>query len=99
MNTSAGTAFERTTTGFGRRGFFALGLAAGSAAFLAACGGESEASVGSGQGTGTLKFGWALVTSWDPVFSSAGWDVHALSLVYTGLTTCPVLPASRFGTW
>ena len=91
MNTSAGTAFEKPTSasGFGRRGFFALGLAAGSAAFLAACGdSDSAASVssGGGQGGGTLKFGWALVTSWDPVTSSAGWDVHALSLVYTGLT-------------
>src|SRR5690349_19448157 len=89
MNTSVGTAFEKPTTAadFGRRGFFALSLAAGSAAFLAACGdSDSESSVGSGQEIGTLKFGWALVTSWDPVTSSAGWDVHALSLVYTGLT-------------
>jgi ABC-type transport system substrate-binding protein len=88
MNTSVES--STPATGFGRRGFFGLSLAAGSAAFLAACGGssDSEASVGagSGQGTGTLKFGWALVTSWDPVTSSAGWDVHALSLVYTGLT-------------
>ena len=90
MNTSVETAFETSTAnGFGRRGFLALGVTAGSAALLAACGGsESAASVdaGGGQGTGTLRFGWALVTSWDPVFSSAGWDVHALSLVYTGLT-------------
>jgi len=87
---SVHTAFEKQTPaiGFGRRGFFALGLAAGSAAFLAACGNDSQASVSSGGGKdgGTLKFGWALVTSWDPVTSSAGWDVHALSLVYTGLT-------------
>ena len=38
------------------------------------------------QKEGAVKFGWALVTSWDPVTSSAGWDVHALSLVYSGLT-------------
>ena len=87
------TTDEKSTPaiGFGRRGFFALSLATGSAAFLAACGGsDSDASVSAGaggaQGSGTLKFGWALVTSWDPVTSSAGWDVHALSLVYTGLT-------------
>jgi peptide/nickel transport system substrate-binding protein len=91
MNISGTNAFEKptSTTGFGRRGFFALGLATSSAAFLAACGdSDSSASVSAGGGKegGTLKFGWALVTSWDPVTSSAGWDVHALSLVYTGLT-------------
>jgi peptide/nickel transport system substrate-binding protein len=85
------TTTDRLSTGgaaeLGRRSLFGLGLAAGSAAFLAACGGTSTASVGAGAAAGgTLKFGWALVTSWDPVTSSAGWDVHALSLVYTGLT-------------
>jgi peptide/nickel transport system substrate-binding protein len=59
---------------------------------LAACGGTATAgSTGSaraagGAASGTLKWGWALPTSWDPVTSSAGWDVHALSLVYSGLT-------------
>lgn len=57
---------------------------------LAACGGtataDSTGSAKSGAASGTLKWGWALPTSWDPVTSSAGWDVHALSLVYSGLT-------------
>lgn len=75
----------------GRRGFIGLGLATGSAAVLAACGDDTPSDAvagggGEGKEGGTLKFGWALVTSWDPVTSSAGWDVHALSLVYTGLT-------------
>lgn len=78
-----------------RRGFLGLGAAAGSSILLAACGstdpGEAAASSGSsassgGKPTGTLKWGWSTVTSWDPVTSSAGWDVHALSLVYAALT-------------
>ncbi|MFB9835725.1 ABC transporter substrate-binding protein [Actinoallomurus acaciae] len=70
----------------GRRSFLGLGLAAGSSLLLAAaCG--SGGVAGSGATTaGTLKWGWDLPTSWDPVTSSAGWDVHALSLVYAGLT-------------
>lgn len=68
-----------------RRSFLGLGLGAASAVALTACG--SGTSTGSGSAsTGTLKWGWALPTSWDPVFSSAGWDVHDLSLVYAGLT-------------
>lgn len=44
-----------------------------------------------GSSTGTaaaasLTWGWALPTSWDPVTSTAGWDTHALALVYDGLT-------------
>ncbi|TQJ29857.1 ABC transporter substrate-binding protein [Microbacterium sp. SLBN-146] len=34
----------------------------------------------------SLTWGWALPTSWDPVTSVAGWDTHALALVYDGLT-------------
>ncbi|MGM1016889.1 MAG: ABC transporter substrate-binding protein [Actinomycetota bacterium] len=34
----------------------------------------------------SLTWGWALPTSWDPVTSTAGWDTHALALVYDGLT-------------
>jgi len=48
---------------------------------------------GCASGTGTpaegstdLTWGWALPTSWDPVTSTAGWDTHALALVYDGLT-------------
>jgi peptide/nickel transport system substrate-binding protein len=67
-----------------RRGFLGLGLGAGGALLLSACGGAATTSA-TGTG-GTLKWGWALPTSWDPITSSAGWDVHALSLVYAGLT-------------
>ncbi|MEW2517278.1 ABC transporter substrate-binding protein [Actinacidiphila alni] len=69
-----------------RRSFLGLGLGAGAALALAACGSSKGASGGTGTGSSVLKWGWALPTSWDPVFSSAGWDVHTLSLVYAGLT-------------
>ncbi|MEE4543880.1 ABC transporter substrate-binding protein [Streptomyces sp. V4-01] len=68
-----------------RRSLLGVGLGAGAAAVLSACGGASTAG-SSAAGGGTLKWGWALPTSWDPVFSSAGWDVHGLSLVYSALT-------------
>ncbi|MGW2510103.1 ABC transporter substrate-binding protein [Streptomyces scopuliridis] len=71
--------------GLGRRSFLGLSLGAGAALALTACGGGTTSSAG-GQGS-TLKWGWNLTTSWDPVTSSAGWDVHSLSLVYSGLTT------------
>lgn len=67
-----------------RRSFLGMSLGAGAALALSACGGESTAEAQGGGGT--LKWGWDLPTSWDPVTSSAGWDVHALSLVYSGLT-------------
>ncbi len=67
-----------------RRSLLGITLGAGAGAALTACGGAAPATAG---GTsGTLKWGWDLPTSWDPVTSSAGWDVHALSLVYAGLT-------------
>jgi peptide/nickel transport system substrate-binding protein len=72
----------RPSAELSRRSFLGLGLTAGAAAVLAACGTASA----TGTGGGTLKWGWALPTSWDPVTSSAGWDVHALSLVYAGLS-------------
>ncbi|MFD5086223.1 ABC transporter substrate-binding protein [Kitasatospora sp. NPDC058406] len=72
----------------GRRSLLGLGLGLGASLALAACGdtGAGQAGTGGGAPGGTLKWGWALPTSWDPVFSSAGWDVHGLSLVYAGLT-------------
>ncbi|PRZ43068.1 peptide/nickel transport system substrate-binding protein [Antricoccus suffuscus] len=33
-----------------------------------------------------LTWGWGMPSSWDPVASTAGADVHSLSLVYSGLT-------------
>lgn len=68
-----------------RRSLLGLGLGAGAAAALSACGGGSTSGASS-TGGGTLKWGSSLPTSWDPVFSSAGWDVHDLSLVYSALT-------------
>jgi ABC-type transport system substrate-binding protein len=68
-----------------RRSFLGLGLATGSSLLLAACGSGGSAVTGGGAAE-TLRWGWDLPTSWDPVTSSAGWDVHALSLVYAGLT-------------
>jgi peptide/nickel transport system substrate-binding protein len=64
---------------------FALSLLA------TACGGNSgtagnspSATVGA---TGTLNWEWELPTSWDPVTSTAGWDVHVLGLVYASITS------------
>jgi len=37
--------------------------------------------------SGTLNWEWELPTSWDPVTSTAGWDMHALGLVYASITT------------
>jgi peptide/nickel transport system substrate-binding protein len=65
-------------------------------AALAACassspGGSAAAGPGSaaaaGGASGTLNWEWELPTSWDPVTSTAGWDMHALGLVYASVTT------------
>ena len=77
-----------------RRPKLGVGIGVGVAAaslLLSACGSAAVDSTASGSTSsggpgGTVKWGWALPTSWDPVTSSAGWDVHALSLVYDGLT-------------
>ena len=75
------------TSVLARRSFLGLSLGAGAAAALTACGsGSGSGSAGAGSSAGTLKWGWALPTSWDPIYSSAGWDVHDLSLVYSALT-------------
>jgi ABC-type transport system substrate-binding protein len=73
------------STALARRSFLGLGLGAGAAVALTACGSGSGGGA-SDAGAGTLKWGWALPTSWDPIYSSAGWDVHDLSLVYSALT-------------
>lgn len=66
---------------------------------LAACGSSGsgsspgESSTGGAGSTaasgvgGTVNWEWSLPTSWDPVTSSAGWDMHALGLVYASITT------------
>jgi ABC-type transport system substrate-binding protein len=57
----------------------------------AACSGSSAstdpASAVTAGANGTLNWEWELPTSWDPVTSTAGWDVHVLGLVYASITT------------
>ena len=61
---------------------------------IAACGSGGSAATGTDAAaadapgaSGTLNWEWELPTSWDPVTSSAGWDMHALGLVYASITT------------
>jgi peptide/nickel transport system substrate-binding protein len=60
-------------------------VACGSATGGASAGSGSSAA--SGGASGTLNWEWELPTSWDPVTSSAGWDMHVLGLVYASITT------------
>jgi peptide/nickel transport system substrate-binding protein len=70
-----------------------LGVAAALAVSLlaAACSSAATNPAAPGSSTagasGTLNWEWALPTSWDPVTSTAGWDVHVLGLVYASITT------------
>jgi ABC-type transport system substrate-binding protein len=63
---------------------------AGVAALVLAGCATQAAVVSSGSGTGqrgdTLTWGWFLPSTWDPVTSAIGNDVHALALVYEGIT-------------
>jgi peptide/nickel transport system substrate-binding protein len=72
----------------------AICLAVVATLLAAACssggGSSSTASAGTASTTtasGTLNWEWELPTSWDPVTSSAGWDMHVLGLVYASVTT------------
>jgi ABC-type transport system substrate-binding protein len=62
-------------------------------AALAACSSSSPSGspaagpASASDASGTLNWEWALPTSWDPVTSSAGWDMHVLGLVYASITT------------
>jgi len=85
-STQSPTGPHAAASTFSRRGFLGLGLGAGGALLLAACGTSTAGSSAAAGPGGTVRFGWALPTSWDPITSSAGWDVHALSLAYAGLT-------------
>lgn len=60
-------------------------LAVLAVASLAMAGCSASAGASSSDTT-ELTWGWNLPTSWDPVTSTAGWDTHALALVYDGLT-------------
>src|SRR5882757_7224967 len=75
-----------------RRGALAGAAALALSLLAAACGSSTSSSVGSASSasagaSGTVNWEWELPTSWDPVTSSAGWDVLALGLVYASLTT------------
>lgn len=61
-----------------RRNFLAAGLAL---PVLAACGTGAQGSTST-----KLAWGWHLPSTWDPVTSTVGQDVHALSLVYAAIT-------------
>lgn len=62
-------------------------LAALTIAALAVTGCAASSAPGDdAAGATSLTWGWNLPTSWDPVTSTAGWDTHALALVYDGLT-------------
>lgn len=61
-------------------------LAALAVAALALTGCSTTAGGQEPSGGSSLTWGWNLPTSWDPVTSTAGWDTHALALVYDGLT-------------
>ncbi|MFT4229076.1 MAG: ABC transporter substrate-binding protein [Microbacterium sp.] len=69
-----------------RRRLAALATGALLTASLVLSGCASGATSSSDTGTTELTWGWNLPTSWDPVTSTAGWDTHALALVYDGLT-------------
>src|SRR5450631_1143973 len=83
-----------------RRGGFAGAAVLALSLLAAACGSSTSSSVGSASSpsaaaSGTVNWEWELPTSWDPVTSSAGWDVHALGLVYASITTLD--PAGTVG--
>lgn len=63
----------------------ALAVLAVATLAMAGCSASAGASSPSSDTT-SLTWGWNLPTSWDPVTSTAGWDTHALALVYDGLT-------------
>src|SRR5258707_13127232 len=73
-----GTATPRRAV---RRGALAGAAVLALALLAAACGSGTSSSAGSASSaaagaTGTVNWEWQLPTSWDPVTSSAGWDVH-----------------------
>jgi peptide/nickel transport system substrate-binding protein len=74
-----------------RRSVIALAAALAVSTAAAACSstaGTSDGATSAAAGaSGTLNWEWTLPTSWDPVTSSAGWDMHALGLVYASITT------------
>lgn len=68
-----------------RRLLATLSAATVAAVAMAGCATAATPTAGTDAPT-SLTWGWNLPTSWDPVTSTAGWDTHALALVYDGLT-------------
>jgi len=65
----------------------ALAVSLGGAACGSSSPATSSAALANAGPSGTLNWEWELPTSWDPVTSSAGWDMHVLGLVYASITT------------
>ena len=75
---------------FSRRALLAGAAGASLALMLAACSSPQGAEGGAAGGTaGTVRWGWTLPTTWDSAVA-IGYDVHVLSLVYSGLTKLSV---------
>lgn len=69
-----------------RRGLLAGATGTSLALLLAACATGEGSSAGSGSTSlGRVEWGWTLPTTWDSAVA-IGYDVHVLSLVYSGLT-------------
>src|SRR5580658_2056156 len=64
----------------------ALSLAASACSSSSSSASDPTSATAAGV-SGTLNWEWELPTSWDPVTSTAGWDVHVLGLVYASITT------------
>ncbi|MGL3151042.1 ABC transporter substrate-binding protein [Microbacterium sp. A82] len=68
-----------------RTGLTSFALLAVAVLSVSGCATSQTVAVNTTDST-ALTWGWRLPTSWDPVTSTAGWDTHALALVYDGLT-------------
>lgn len=63
-----------------------LALAAASLVLSACSAGGAAPSGSTSPEGGTITWGWALPSTWDPVTSAVGNDSHVLALVYEGIT-------------
>jgi peptide/nickel transport system substrate-binding protein len=63
-----------------------IALAAAAALALSGCAAGAPSGGTTAATGGTITWGWALPTTWDPVTSAVGNDLHALALVYEGIT-------------
>ncbi|GGH41749.1 ABC transporter substrate-binding protein [Microbacterium album] len=77
---------RRTTTRRAVRSLAALAIGASLALSGCAAGGAPGAGSAAAASAGTITWGWALPSTWDPVTSAIGNDLHALALVYEPIT-------------